>query len=164
MRKHTTNSVLCNSLFLTPCIFRRYQYVLKAGKVQQEVESGWKISRFLPRRYGCCAGFMPSFPVREVATQCFLHLLESCTWRGFQLLHPQLPAQQQTVGNRFGHQVYCGKHPQNILFGHSVTGPVLHSPKLETLGNAQWDQILPFWTQTLVNTEGHRRNLSHKHD
>ena len=83
---------------------------------------------------------------------------------GFQLLYPQLPAQQQTVGNRFGHQVYCGKHPQNILFGHSVTGPVLHSPKLETLGNAQWDQILPFWTQTLVNTEGHRRNLSHKHD
>lgn len=40
-----------------------------------------------------------------------------------------------------------GKHSQNILFGQSVTGPVLPSPKsekLETLGSAQWDYILPF--------------------
>lgn len=35
------------------------------------------------------------------------------SWKGvldeLQLLYPQLPAQQQTGGNRFGHQVYWWK-------------------------------------------------------
>lgn len=105
--------------------------------------------------------FIPSSGGRSSVLASFtgkLHL----TW-----VSAPLPTASSSAANcweQIRHQVYCGKHSQNILFGHSVTGPVLHSPKLETLGNAQWDQILPFWTQTLVNTEGHRRNLSRKHD